>query len=91
MTTHTLHESSLKIGLVDGCERCEQHASHPFSSLDEDHLKDLILRVDNDDQPRSDNEGHAMSEIRLAIERGARVQTLRDVMILGDDSRKVLG
>lgn len=83
MTMHILHESSLKIGLVDGCDRCAQHAQHPFASLDEEHLMDLILRVDNDDEPRSDNEGLAMSEISLALERSARIRMLRNMMVQG--------
>lgn len=28
--------------LYDGCDRCAQHASHPFDSLDDDHLRPLV-------------------------------------------------
>lgn len=28
--------------LYDDCERCSQHADHPLSSLDNDHLRPLI-------------------------------------------------
>jgi hypothetical protein len=38
MSSHTLHPSTLAVGLVDGCERCEEHASHPLLSLDPDHI-----------------------------------------------------
>lgn len=28
--------------LYDGCTRCAEHASHPFHSLDDDHLRPLV-------------------------------------------------
>ena len=38
--------------LYDGCDRCEQHASHPFDTLDDSNLAALwkeMVRVERDD------------------------------------------
>ena len=42
--------------LYDGCDRCEQHASHPIESLDDDNLGRLwleMVRVERDETARA--------------------------------------
>lgn len=42
--------------LFDGCDRCEEHASHPFDSLDDSNLAALwmeMVRVESDDTRRA--------------------------------------
>ena len=42
---HSAHQDKPESAiLADDCERCEQHASHPFDSLDDGNLGRLILR-----------------------------------------------
>lgn len=45
MTTHTPHEATLDVGLVDDCPRCREHAADPLRSLDQAHVQDLWLRM----------------------------------------------
>lgn len=45
MTTHTPHEATLVVGLVDDCPRCREHAADPLRSLDQAHVQDLWLRM----------------------------------------------
>lgn len=51
MSTHTPHEATLDVGLVDGCERCAEHARDPFTSLDQEHVAAFwrqMVEVEND-------------------------------------------
>lgn len=45
MPTHTHHPPIGTHGLADSCLRCEEHADHPFDSLDDDNLTDLVERT----------------------------------------------
>ena len=56
--------------LYDGCERCAQHASHPFDSLDDSNLAALwkeMIRVERDPtlaaHYRTSAEGQACREL----------------------------
>jgi hypothetical protein len=42
MTTHSFHEDSHTHGLADDCERCQEHAEHPETSLDRANLERLL-------------------------------------------------
>lgn len=64
MTIHTPHESTLEVGLVDGCPRCGEHAADPLASLDSEHITDLWQRMlavefDDDGRYRTENEATA--------------------------------
>ena len=71
--THTPHPPTLTHGLADGCGRCFEHADHPFESLDNEHLQDLVRRVRtrDDNPPRSNNEARAMRAVATAIHHAA--------------------
>lgn len=62
MSIHTPHESTLDVGLVDGCPRCAEHARRPLDGLDRDHLQAfwrqmLLVEYDSPDaRYRSDAE-----------------------------------
>lgn len=83
MATHTHLPAIAEHGLQDGCERCAEHASHPFASLDNDNLRALVERtcrwLDDDDQeaaPRSQTELAAMrcvEEVLLGARRILRI------------------
>ena len=60
MSVHTFHPDSHEHGLADGCPRCEEHAAHPFESLDQRNLRVLIARERDGLPPRSENEARAM-------------------------------
>lgn len=61
---HSDHPDSHTHGLADGCERCSEHASHPFASLDQTNLRVLMERIVSGLRPRSDNERVAMLAVR---------------------------
>ena len=70
MSSHIYHPDSLEVGLVDGCPRCEEHAEHPFESLDNEHLVQLFNRVmANPRSGRTQNEQQAMNVIDEHIRR----------------------
>jgi hypothetical protein len=79
MALHSSHGTTLLIPLVDGCPRCEQHAQHPFDSLDDAHLRQLTERVlawmsyKSDSSPRSNNERLAMRQIEDVIRKYRRL------------------
>ena len=76
MATHSIHPNSHTNGLADGCERCEEHAEHPFDGLDDENLSILLIRVRNDDPPRSNNEALAMHRVRSVIRAAERLAKL---------------
>lgn len=41
MTIHSYHEDTHTHGLADDCERCQELAEHPESSLDEENTRRL--------------------------------------------------
>lgn len=65
MSSHIAHESTLDVGLVDGCPRCAEHARDPVASLDSEHLSGLWDRMldveyrDPDARYRSETEAAA--------------------------------
>ena len=67
MTVHDLHNGRGTI-LFDGCPRCEEHASHPFDSLDESHLGKLAVMAQDTslayETEASDNELIAIRRIQ---------------------------
>lgn len=78
MATHNHVPAIREHGLQDDCERCSEHAEHPFSSLDDNNLTALAGRTkrwmedETDSLPRSDTEECAMRYVERVI-RDARV------------------
>lgn len=62
MASHTAHDDTLEVGLVDGCPRCAEHAKNPLAGLDTEHLAKFWHRMllvewdDPDARYRSDAE-----------------------------------
>lgn len=69
-------------GLVDLCQRCEEHASHPFSSLDDEMLTYLILAIQEDKLPRSQNETFAMAMVETGINIAKKLFKLYPTIVL---------
>ena len=71
MTMHSRHPDSHTHGLADDCERCAEHAAHPFESLDDVNLATLVERtrlwMQDEEFPRSENEKKAMRVIEQAL------------------------
>ena len=73
MTSHTKHPDSHTHGLADDCPRCTEHAEHPFESLDDGNLRELIGRTElwmrdaGGIVPRSINELKAMRIVETAL------------------------
>lgn len=42
MSSHTFHPDIAIGGLDDACERCHEHAQHPWRDLDPDNLRRLV-------------------------------------------------
>lgn len=76
MTTHSYHDSTLEVGLVDGCHRCTEHAVHPFASLDDTHIRQIADRVLNGDLPRTENEAIAMRKMQEAFMATKRLESV---------------
>lgn len=85
MASHIYHGSIGTHGLFDGCNRCLQHAEHPFDSLDDDNLADLIDRTKRwmADDPasvaRSKNEQKAMTQVADVLQKRAILDRLEAV------------
>lgn len=79
-TTHTIHGDIGEAGLADGCDRCSEHAEHPFRDLDDDNLRDLLQRVVDEEDWRSENERTAMENITRALEEAASVVELNPIL-----------
>ena len=77
MASHSQHPDSHTNGLADGCERCDEHAENPFSGLDDDNLRALLVRVIDDLPARSNNEMLAMRNMRTAVNVARRLQILQ--------------
>lgn len=69
MTSHTYHPDTHEHGLADECPRCAEHARHPFESLDDTNLRQLIRRVREGQRPRSGAEATAMEEVEAVFRR----------------------
>lgn len=73
MATHSLHPLIPAAGLADDCPRCDEIAGQPFEALDDDNLRDLIVRtrawMDDDENSvaRSNNEHRAMRVVEKAL------------------------
>jgi len=80
MVAHTKHPDSHSHGLADWCPRCDEHAEHPFDSLDDENLKTLILKVRLNDEPRSRNEADAMYYIGKAMRISDKIRSLEEEM-----------
>lgn len=81
MSSHTPHPDSHEHGLADDCPRCGEHAQHPFESLDDANLLNLLSRVNLDLPARSDNERKAMDVIEDTIRRYDRIVQLERSLI----------
>lgn len=57
---HSYHPDTHTHGLADDCERCDEHAVHPWWGLDATNLAALRDRIERGLAPRSINEGKAM-------------------------------
>lgn len=79
-TTHTVHEDVHESGLADDCDRCGEHAQRPLVSLDDTTLRDLLQRVVNGTQPRSQNESVAMAQVRGVLNEAAVLAELNPVL-----------
>ena len=60
---HSYHPNTHTHGLADDCERCDQHAEHPWWGLDGENLRVLRDRITGGLPPRSVNEGKAMAAL----------------------------
>lgn len=82
MATHTHPAAIQEHGLQDGCERCAEHAQHPFDSLDTTNMSLLAHRTlrwmkdEPDALPRSDAEEVAMRRVERAIREARALQRL---------------
>lgn len=76
MSLHILHPDTIEIGLVDGCQRCAEHAENPFGSLDDEHIRQLATRIRNGLDPRSDNEAIAMNKVKAVLLQSVRLARL---------------
>lgn len=76
MTVHDPHDSTLQVGLVDGCDRCAEHAEHPFDSLDDKHIVQLATMVMARTYPRTNNEAKALRIIEKVILSAQRLKNL---------------
>jgi hypothetical protein len=77
MSSHTYHEDTHEFGLADDCPRCEEHAEHPFDSLDSENILALLDRIENNLPARSDNEARAMQKMALHMAHERHLQELR--------------
>jgi hypothetical protein len=79
---HIAHPSTHTHGLADGCLRCGEHAEHPFDSLDDDNLADLVARTkrwmadDPEAVARSKNEQKAMTRVADALQQRAILERI---------------
>lgn len=76
MSMHTFHPFSHEHGLADGCPRCEEHATHPFESLDRHNLSELIRRVKENLPARSRAEADAMRVVSQGRKVAAQIEEL---------------
>lgn len=60
---HSYHPDTHTHGLADDCERCDEHARHPWWGLDSENLAVLRWRIAQGLAPRSINEGLAMAAL----------------------------
>lgn len=65
MSSHIRHGDVHKVGLVDGCPRCAEHAEDPLRALDPQMVAQLRARVAAELPARSDLEAIAMRRLRL--------------------------
>ena len=76
MSTHTRHPDTHAHGLADDCPRCNEHADHPFESLDDGNLRALVRRtrlwMENAAYARSENELRAMRIVEVALRQADR-------------------
>ena len=70
-TIHSWHPDTLVVGLQDSCPRCEQHAAHPWASLDREHKAQLRERIRHDLPPRTALEALAMRNLQTYDEEHA--------------------
>ena len=81
---HTLHPDTHEFGLADDCERCAQHAEHPFDSLDNDNLRRLYYRVVEEQEPRSETEATAMTAVQTFRRQLRRLEAAMEVTVTAD-------
>lgn len=86
MASHNHAPAIAEGGLQDDCPRCDEHAEHPFDSLDDSNLKNLVERtvawMHDEAMPRSRNEWVAMRKVEAAI-RHARAMVRVGVSPIG--------
>lgn len=76
MASHSYHEDIKEAGLADGCERCAEHASHPFASLDDENLRLLVQRFLDGGEARTENEAIALLQVAAHFGRQERLARL---------------
>ena len=80
---HSPHPNTHDNGLADDCERCAEHAEHPFLSLDDDNLRALIERTQawmrDEEFSRSENELMAMRVVERALIHARIIERLASV------------
>lgn len=74
--THTNHPGIKEAGLDDNCERCTEHAEHPFDSLDDSNIAFLAEMVLSGKHARSSNERRAMNTIQHVFSWSTRLEKL---------------
>lgn len=73
MTTHTAHGRIATTGLADDCDRCTEHASHPFYSLDDNNLRRLVQMARSDELPLTRNDRIALAQVRDVMAKAQRL------------------
>lgn len=71
--SHIAHPDVHTHGLHNGCAECGAAAEEPFAFLDDEMLANLVRRVVGDAAARSTVEAIAMTQIRDALNRFARL------------------
>lgn len=76
MSAHKHHPDSHTHGLADDCPRCYEHSLHPFETLDDENLRQLTKRVQEDAEARSENERTAMNVVEMVLFHSERLQRI---------------
>lgn len=80
MSSHLPHPRISEGGLSDRCERCQEMGRHPFETLDDTNLRQLVERTKawmRDEQfPRSEAEMSAMRIVEKAIVQARHLQRI---------------
>lgn len=88
---HSSHQDVHTHGLADNCDRCAEHAEHPWRDLDEEVLRDLVERATARDRfslMRSETEGIAMAKVIDALDHVGKLFEAAPVAVVDDLVRR---